>query len=275
MKKKKVFSYGCGVQSTAALALPAQGLLDYQTFIFCNVGADSENPKTLQYFCEVAKPYAAAHGIEMIELQKHLRDGSVDTIYQRLTRPGSRSIGIPVRMSGNGAPGRRSCTYDYKIAQVDKWLREHGAKATGAIVGIGISLDEIQRVKPNVDPDTLAWKENAFPLIMDMPKALTRQDCVNIIIKAGLSVPPQSACIFCPFHTLKKWQEMRTHEPEHFWYSVDLEKLINERRAMLGLDPVWFCSKLKPLDEATTDVAQGNLFEIDPNDSCDSGYCFV
>ena len=36
----KVFSYGGGVQSTAALVLAAQGKIDYQTFLFCNVGAD-------------------------------------------------------------------------------------------------------------------------------------------------------------------------------------------------------------------------------------------
>lgn len=66
---------------------------------------------------------------------------------------------------------------------------------------------------------------------------------------------------------------MRTHEPEQFWYSVALERLINERRKALGLDPVWFCSKLKPLDEATTEYVQGNLFE--PQDMCDSGYCFL
>lgn len=271
--KKKVFSYGAGIQSTAALVLAAQERLDYQTFLFCNVGSDSENPKTIQYFHEVAMPFAQNHGIELIELQKRLRDGSVDTVYQRLTRPGSRSIGIPVRMNGNGAPGRRSCTFDFKVAVVDKWLREHDAKTTGAIVGIGISLDEIQRVKPNVDPDTLAWKENAFPLIMDLPRALTRQDCINIIVAAGLPLPPKSACVFCPFHTMKTWQEMRIHEPEQFWYCVNLERIINERRKVLGMDPVWFCSKLKPLDEATTELEQGSLFE--PEDNCDSGYCFL
>src|SRR6266550_8306464 len=115
MTTLKVFSYGGGVQSTAALVLAAQGKIDYRTFIFCDVGADSENPDTIQYVQEVAQPYAQKHGIELITLQKKLRDGSVDTIYQRLTRPGSRSIGIPVRMNGNGAPGRRSCTYDFKI----------------------------------------------------------------------------------------------------------------------------------------------------------------
>ena len=59
----KVFSYGGGVQSTAALVLAAQGRIDYQTFLFCNVGADSENPETLEYVEQVARPFAARHGL--------------------------------------------------------------------------------------------------------------------------------------------------------------------------------------------------------------------
>lgn len=270
----RVFSYGGGIQSFACLILAAQGLLDFKTFAFCHVGADSENPKTLEHVESIAKPFARKHGLEFIELQKTLRTGEVDTVYKRLTRPGSRSIGIPVRMNGNGAPGRRSCTYDFKIAVVDKELRARGAKGTGAIVGIGISLDEIQRVKPNMDPQTMTWKVNHFPLVLDLPQPYTRQDCINTILNAGQPLPPKSACIFCPFHTLLTWQEMRTHEPEQFWYCVALERFLNERRKSLGLDPVWFCSKLKSLEAATTEAEQATLFD-ESQWSCESGYCFV
>src|SRR5690348_2960939 len=58
LRMLKIFSYGGGVQSTAALVLAAQGRLDYRTFVFCHVGADSENPETLSYVCEVARPFA-------------------------------------------------------------------------------------------------------------------------------------------------------------------------------------------------------------------------
>lgn len=300
----RVISYGGGWQSNALLVLAAQGLIDYQTFLFCNVGDDSENPKTITYVNEVAKPYALKHGLTFIELQKRRRDGTPDTIYQRLTRPGSRSIGIPVRMNGSGAPGRRSCTYDFKVAVVDKWLKEHtevqarkalrdemllyaespehvsriltwtALREPVAHVGLGISLDEMERVKPNVDPDTVAWKENVFPLLQEVPRPLTRVDCGNIITRAGLPLPPKSACIFCPFHTLTRWQEMRKQEPEQFWYAADLEAFVNQRRKALGLDPVWFSRALKPLAQATTDYKQASLFEA-MELPCDSGHCFV
>jgi len=297
------------MQSMGLLALAAQGKIDYKTFIFCNVGEDSEHPDTLRYVHEIAMPYAEKHGIELIELRKHLKDGSVDTLYQRLTRPGSRSIGIPVRMAGSGAPANRTCTVDFKIKIVDKWMKERiGKEAIAerkkgllklcgitemskenmpialrhvdgflasheplAQVALGISLDEIQRMKANMDPESLAWKVNDYPLIR---LRMTRQDCINTIAAAGLPVPPRSACSFCPYHSLQKWQDMRQNEPELFQQAVDLEKTINERREEHGLDAVWFTNKLKPLELATSELKQESMFE-DKEDVCESGYCFL
>lgn len=261
----KVFSYGGGVQSTAALVLAAQGKIDYQTFLFCNVGDDSEHPATLAYVRDVAMPYAAANDIELIKLH-NTRFGEPETLYQRLTRPGSRSIGIPVRMS-NGAPGNRSCTFDFKINVVARWLRSHGAtKNNPATVALGISLDEFQRMRSD---SGIAYEKLTYPLV-DM--RLDRQDCTNIIAHAGLSVPPKSSCWYCPYHSLRVWQEMRQKEPALFEKAVALEQLINDRRATLGKDQVWLTDKLKPLAQATTELEQGSLFD---DDVCESGYCMV
>ena len=54
----RVVSWGGGVQSTALLVLAAQGKVDYQRFVFANVGEDSENPDTLRYIAEHSRPYA-------------------------------------------------------------------------------------------------------------------------------------------------------------------------------------------------------------------------
>ena len=137
--------------------LVAQGKIDYRHFVFCNVGDDSENPGTLAYYLKYAVPFAEAHGLSMTELKYIRRDGQEDSIFKRLTRPGGRSIGIPVRMK-NGAPGRRSCTVDFTIRRTDRWLRQQGAQRCGAILGMGISLDKFTRMKANTDPATIAWK---------------------------------------------------------------------------------------------------------------------
>lgn len=249
----------------------AQGLIKFDAVLHANVGDDSENPATIAYKNEVIIPHARKHGIEFIELHA-TRYGEPVTLYQQLTRPGSRSIGIPVRMNGSGAPGRRSCTADFKIHVIDRWLREHGAKECGAEVGLGISLDETERVKPNMDPDTVAWKKNVFPLLDEVKRAMTRQDCINLIVRAGYPEPPKSACIFCPFHTLARWQEMRQHDPDQFWKAANLEKFLNERRATLGQAPVWFTRMLKPLDQATHEYSQTGLFD-NAFDGCEEGYC--
>ncbi len=270
----KVFSYGGGVQSTAALVLAAQGKIDYRTFLFCNVGEDSENQATLAFVNSYAKPFAAFHGLELQELRKTKRNKETkqqerETVYSRIMYGSTRSIGIPVRMS-NGAPGRRQCTMDFKIRLVDRWLREHGAKKEGAIVGLGISLDEVGRMKANMDKDTMAWKANAFPLI-DL--RLDRMACQNIIRDAGLPVPPKSSCYFCPFHSPRRWQEMREQEPGQFTKAVELERFINKRREALNRDHVYFTRFAKPLDKVTTaEFSQAYLFG---DEDCESGYCMV
>ena len=267
----KVFSFGGGVQSTAALVLAAQGRIEYRTFLFCNVGEDSENPDTLTYVQEVARPFAARHGLDLIELQKVRRDGSVDTVYRTITRPDTRSISIPVHMS-NGAPGRRACTLDFKIRVVDRYLKRRlAARAPGvqAIVGLGISFDERLRVRyPLIDEET-PWKMRDYPFV---DGKIDRAQCLVIIQQAGLPVPPKSSCWFCPYHSQRTWQALRDTRPELFEQAVALERFINERRVVIGKDQVFLSRKCKPLPMATSEYLQSSLFE---DDICESGYCFV
>lgn len=49
MPALRVISYGGGVQSTALLVLAASGRIDFRTFLFANVGDDSEHNATLVY----------------------------------------------------------------------------------------------------------------------------------------------------------------------------------------------------------------------------------
>ena len=141
----RTLSFGGGVQSTAALVLAVQRKIDFQIFLFSNVGDDSEYPKTLQYVREVARPYAAKHGMRLITLHKTFQ-GQPESLLQMMVRR-ERSLPIPVRMA-NGAPGRRSCTADFKIEVVSRWQRQHGATKTNpAVAGLGISTDEIHRAR--------------------------------------------------------------------------------------------------------------------------------
>ncbi len=267
----EVFSFGGGQQSMAGLVLAAQGRLPYRTFLFCNVGEDAENPRTLVYVREVARPFAEAAGLTLLELQRRRADGAPDSLYQRLTRPGSRSIAIPVRMSASGAPGRRACTVDFKIHVVAKWLKQQGATPTQpATVALGISFDEIHRMRKE---SGIAHERLAYPLI---DERLTRADCQQIIRAAGLPIPPKSSCWFCPYHRVSVWQEMRQEDPLLFAKAVELEALLNEGRAQRGMAPVWFTRALKPLAQATHGLSQPSLWSSEEDDElCESGYCLV
>jgi hypothetical protein len=293
----RVFAYGGGVQSTAALVLAAQGKINFRTFLFSNVGDDSEHPRTIAYVHDIAMPFAAEHGVELHELHRMRRDGTTETLYGRLTKVGSRSLPIPVRMD-NGAPGTRSCTADFKIRVIGKWLKAHGAHgpkacrahreaglavdclrcvpANPAVVGVGISTDEIQRINARKSEpyESLAYPLIGLPAGEDTGLRLRRDDCVKVIADAGLPVPPKSACFFCPFHRPGTWHDQRRDDPELFAKSCDLEDLLNERRDVLGKDHVYLTRFAKPLRVAIPDGVDLLPIFGDSAD-CDNGWCMT
>lgn len=272
----RVISYGGGVQSSALCVLAATGRLDailggpVDAALLANVGDDSEEPRTLEYVRTIMHPWAADRGLPVHELQRIKRDGTVETLWGRLMREGSRSLPIPVRMS-NGAPGRRSCTADFKIAVVGRWLKAHGAsKDNPATVCIGISTDEYHRANSK---KVEAYERPVYPLL---ELGLDRQACVRIIQQAGLPVPPKSSCFFCPFHRPTMWAEMRRDQPELFALSQHLEDTLNERRSVLGKDPVYLTRFNRRLSDAIAEAQPSLWTDGHFNDGqCDEGYCWT
>lgn len=262
---KRYFSFGGGVQSMAVLVLTVQGKLHYDAFLFANVGDDSENPATIEYMERVAKPYAAANGIELVELQRIRLNGEAETLIGRIQRS-ERSLPLPVWMS-TGAPGKRSCTSDFKIDVIAKYLKRNGAnKRAPCVTGLGISMDEWQRARTD---SGVAWQTLEYPLI-DL--RLNRLDCMRIIEQAGLPVPPKSSCWFCPFHHRDEWKRLKREEPEQFQKAIELEELINARRKGFGMNSVYLHKALRPLEQAVGDQM---AMEFSDDEICDSGYCFV
>jgi PP-loop superfamily ATP-utilizing enzyme len=268
MSSLKTVSYGGGVQSTALLVLAAQAKIDFPIFLMANVGDDSEHPATLKYVREIAAPYAEAHGIELHMLDRHKRDGSVETLKGRLTREGSRSLTIPVRLS-SGAPASRSCTADFKTRVIGKWLKSRGATADSpATVAIGISVDEIHRAtSKKVEP----YERVVYPLL-DL--RLRRDDCMRLIAEAGLPVPPKSSCYFCPWHSLSAWRDLAHDEPELFEKACQLEDYLRERNEGFGKGPVWLSDTLVPLRDSINHDEQRLPFD-EHDAGCDSGWCMT
>lgn len=274
----RVISFGGGQQSTALLVLAATGRIDFRTFLFANVGDDSEQPETLRYIEEYAKPYAAEHGLELAELRRigrsGARRGETRTLLADLERPESKSIPIPVRMGGAG-PGTRQCTDRYKISVIARELADRGATEDNpATVGIGISLDEIHRAN---NRSRIPHERVVYPLL-DL--GLRRTDCQRIILAAGLPVPPKSACWFCPMKRPAEWHELRRTQPDLFERACALEDtLVARRLAMSGKDgkpkdPAYLTGLGRPLREAIPDGV--DLLPLADDDSgCDSGHCMT
>lgn len=246
-------SYGGGVQSTALLVLMATGQLGEDwgpgkgIAIFANTGDDSEHPATLAYVRNVAMPYAASHGIELVEV-KH----ATETLYQKTLR--QKGVTIPMRLP-SGAPANRGCTRDFKIAPINRELKRRGAtKANPAIVALGISVDEYQRMKSG----------GCYPLI---ERRMDRAACEALIRDEGLPLPGKSACWFCPWTSPARWKVMLKSDAALFNRAVQFERDVNAK----GTVTVYLTDAGKPLDIAIVDDGQTSLFD---GASCDiGGYC--
>lgn len=269
----KVISYGGGVQSTAMIVLAVQGQIpNVDAALFSNVGDDSEHPTTLRYVREIATPWAEAHGIPVHEL-KPVRHGVETTLMNEITKEDSKRDLIPV-FGEKGNPMKRSCTADFKVATIHRWLKAHGArKHTPAYVQLGISTDEIQRAGRGQD---LTYEKRQYPLL---ELGLSRTDCIEIIRKAGLPVPPKSACFFCPFHGETAWSELRRDSPELFDKAQDLEDFMQARKEALGQRKVYLSRKGAEQGRRLSETfhrAGDTLFGSQiGSDGCDSGFCWT
>jgi hypothetical protein len=272
----RIFSFGGGVQSVAVLALQALGKLSrpFDTFVFANVGDDSESPDTLQYFYDHVIAFASRYGIRVVQVQKTRGDGSLDTLLQYLQRS-ERSVSIPVYMP-SGSKSNRSCTVDFKIRVVDRYIRS--LRVGYVDLGIGFSLDETRRLdgRPVGYHDRYGKKPYGFskrfvyPLLDDVP--LSRHAALQVIGNAGLPIPPKSACWFCPFMSRSARIEQKRNTPELFNRSCELETMINQRRAALGRDAAYLHPDLVPMSRAVGD--QMSMFDLLNDDlACGSGYC--
>lgn len=266
-------SYGGGVQSTALLALAGTGRLPHRTFLFANTGDDSEHPDTVAYVRDVAIPWGREHGVDVIEVQRTMRDGTTETILSRIERTAKSEV-IPVRSSKDGPPLSRSCTVDFKIRTLGRWLLDHGAtEAAPAHVGVGISLDEIHRANRKPQP----YEHITYPLLgartgdPDCCKTdlkVRRSDCPRIIRDAGLPIPPKSSCWFCPHHSFNAWVELRTDRPDLFEKSAQLEERLTEKAG----SPRFLTRYGRPLRDAIPDGV--DMLPMDDGDGeCMSGVC--
>lgn len=154
--------------------------------------------------------------------------------------------------SSEGEAGRirlRTCTRDYKIRPIMKAVRrlagvKRGATSPALVQWIGISLDEVRRVKPAREP----WVATRWPLI---EKRMTRLSCLGWLRANGFPEPPRSACVFCPFRSDAEWRRLRDHDPDGFADAVEFDREARALRESTTMKSEVFVHRsLVPLDQA-------------------------
>ncbi len=151
---------------------------------------------------------------------------------------------------GTHGMGRRQCTREYKIDVIQRAIRERLGYAPKqrmrheVDVIIGISIDEVSRMKPS----RLAWQTNRFPLIDELE--WSRADCIDYVRQIGMGTPPKSACYVCPYRSNESWKQLKREEPEAFAKAVEFEQAIQKRKAELKFKGTpYLHSRRQPLDQ--------------------------
>ncbi len=105
---------------------------------------------------------------------------------------------------------------------------------------IGISLDEVQRMKPS----DAKYIVNCWPLV---DRGWTRDDCRAYLERLGIAAP-RSACIGCPYHSDREWRALRDDAPDEFADAVVFERELQATGAALRGIPYLHRQRV-PLDE--------------------------
>jgi hypothetical protein len=140
----------------------------------------------------------------------------------------------PVPMARLSKPGVKS-----KVLPLD-WVKDQPDRSPELVVDplpfepvrqwIGISTDEIHRMKASTRPALAMWHpliEAAELQFMHygslLSEGYSRDDCKDWLTANGFKIPTRSACRGCPFRTNAEWRELT---PEEFADACDVDRLI-------------------------------------------------
>jgi hypothetical protein len=221
----RVLSLGAGVQSTTLALMAAHG--EITPMPDCAVFADTGwEPRTVyEHLAWLRSPNVLPFPVHIVSAgdirANLLRAGQGErwTSIPAFTRT-VRGIRIEIGMI------RRQCTKDYTIRPIRRKVRElaglaHRRSPTEPVAEqwIGISFDEVIRMKPSFEP----WQVNRWPLI---EMAMTRQDCRRWLERHDYPIPPKSACVGCPFHSDAEWRRLRDHDSEAWAQAIEVDGVL-------------------------------------------------
>jgi len=267
-KVMHIISLGAGVQSSTMALMAAAGEITPMpdAAIFADTGAEPQKVYEWLNWLETQLPFPVHRVGDEGGLRKHLLQ-SID---------GGRFAGPPFftqALTGK-AEGklRRQCTREFKIDPIIQATRrllgigkgERAPKRIMVVSWIGISTDEIARMKPSQEH----YIEKRHPLI---ELNMSRQDCIRWVRDRFGKTPPKSSCTFCPYHDDALWRDMKANDPESWADAVDIDRRI--RNGVRGTtQKLYLHRSMRPLDQVdfrtAEDAGQMSMFD----DECE-GMC--
>jgi len=247
----QVWSCGGGVQSAAIGALIVQDRLPKPDFAVI-VDTERERESTWQYFDTVLHPALLAVGVDIVRVRK----SDYATVDLWGGADGDTCL-IPAFTDGAGKlPGY--CSNEWKSRVVSRWLRAQGVVPTKAKTWIGISVDEMRRVR--------SGQGNRYPLIFDV--TMRREGCLALVRSMGWPQPPRSSCWMCPNAVNDEWRRLRDEWPDDWQRAIDLEREIRSRDPRITLHRSGL-----PLDQSPIDKPESD--QLDMFDNMCAGMCWV
>lgn len=251
-KRVQVWSSGGGTQSAAIAALIISGRIEAPD-ISVIVDTERELSSTWKYHNEVIAPALEAAGVTLHRIRKS--EYSTVDLYST-----NGDLLIPAFTDHSGEIGKLPtyCSNEWKSRAAQRFVREMLLSAKQFDVWLGISVDEMKRVRQIEGK----W-QNRYPLI---EQRMNRGDCIAVVKRMGWPEPPRSSCWMCPNHTHGEWMRIKMDHPEDFKKAVGFEQAIREVDDSLFLHPSGVT-----LDNVIYENNQQDFFMA----RCDSGYCFV
>jgi hypothetical protein len=202
----------------------------------------------------------------------NLREDALDSTRRFATMP----VFVWNEHGGEGQV-RRQCTHEYKIAAINRKLREllgvgpRARIAPGTVESlVGISLSEVQRMKPSREQ----WITIRWPLV---ELRMTKDDCRAWLERHGYPIPPKSSCIGCPFHGNSYWRDMKLNRPDEWADACEFDdalRVMPPRKGERGeiTKHRYLHRSRRPLREVDlstpADHGQGDLFDQECSGVC-------
>lgn len=257
MKVPLVVSYGGGVNSLAMLiGLRARGERP-DAVVFSDTRG--EKPETYDHMRDVLAPWLARNELPPLTVVCRADFGRSKTGDASLEAECLRLGNVPSRAFGFG-----TCADKWKIDPFKWWALEWApairAREAGVDVVrcIGYDAGEERRVTAHGDKGFA----KRFPLI---EWGWGREECEAEIVRAGLAVPPKSACFFCPSSTKPEILGLAAKHPELMARALAMEAASNAtgRWAIKGLGRRFAWGALVAAEQS-----QRALFPETPVESC-------